>query len=127
MRRRVARAAGKDHIREVWSACRNVSEPAQGRRAQAARTVSRNLATSPRSWVLSLASSLADDSTSREAVPVSPAPRFTSLMFSATCEVPCAACWTLRAISWVAAPCCSTAAAIAAAISAMRAIVSRSP
>jgi hypothetical protein len=31
--------------------------------------------------------------------------------------VPCAACCTLREISWVAAPCCSTAAAMADDIS----------
>lgn len=36
---------------------------------------------------------------------------------------PCAACCTLRAISWVAAPCSSTAAAIALAISDRRLIV----
>ena len=30
--------------------------------------------------------------------------------------VPCATVWTLRAISWVAEPCCSTALAIEVAI-----------
>jgi hypothetical protein len=35
----------------------------------------------------------------------------------ATFRVPCAAYWVLREISWVAAPCSSTAAAIAVATS----------
>ena len=33
------------------------------------------------------------------------------------CAVPLATCWTLRAISWVAAPCCSTAEAMVVEIS----------
>jgi hypothetical protein len=41
----------------------------------------------------------------------------------ATWAVPWAACWTLRAISWVAAPCSSTAAAMVEAISEMRVMV----
>ena len=38
-------------------------------------------------------------------------------MLLAISAVPCAACCTLRAISWVAAPCSSTAAAMVVAIS----------
>jgi len=38
-------------------------------------------------------------------------------MLSDTFLVPCAACWVLRVISWVAAPCSSTAAAMAVATS----------
>jgi len=41
----------------------------------------------------------------------------TSVMFDDTCWVPWAACCTLREISCVAAPCCSTAAAMAEEIS----------
>jgi hypothetical protein len=52
-----------------------------------------------------------------EADPVSLAPRCTSVMFEETCWVPWAACCTLREISWVAAPCSSTAAAIVEEIS----------
>ncbi len=40
-------------------------------------------------------------------------PELTPLMFSATPAVPVCAVWMLRVISWVAAPCCSTAAAMA--------------
>ena len=68
-------------------------------------------------------SSRAEDRTWLEAEPVSLAPLLTSLMFAATWLVPCAACCTLRAISWVAAPCSSTAAAMVAAICAMLPIV----
>src|SRR5205807_10414992 len=89
----------------------------------AARTVARNLATSAFRRAFSLESNWADDSTWEEAEPVSPAPRLTSAMLVATCEEPIAACWTFRAISWVAAPCSSIAAAIAAAISDTRPIV----
>ena len=49
--------------------------------------------------------------------PVSVAPRWTSVTLDETCCVPCAACWTLREISCVAAPCSSTAAAMAEEIS----------
>ena len=65
----------------------------------------------------------AADSTCEEAVPVSVAPRCTSVMLEDTCWVPCAACCTLRAISWVAAPCSSTAAAMADEISDRRSMV----
>ena len=41
----------------------------------------------------------------------------TPLILSETFLVLCAACWVLRVISCVAAPCCSTAAAIAVATS----------
>ena len=90
---------------------------------QAARTVSRNFSISSLSRLLSLASDLAEPSTCAEALPVSAAPRLTSAMLLATWLVPLAACWTLRAISWVAAPCSSTAAAIDPAISEMRPMV----
>src|SRR3982074_2675656 len=45
-------------------------------------------------------------------------------MLPVTWAVPWAACWTLRAISWVEAPCSSTADATVVAISEMRPIVS---
>src|ERR1700681_2125118 len=77
--------------------------------AYAARTVSRNLSTSTLSRLLCRDSDCADDSTRAEAVPVSPAPRLTSVMLAATSAVPRAAAPTLRAISPVAAPCSSTA------------------
>src|SRR5579859_5933680 len=81
----------------------------------AARTVARNLATSAFSRLFSLESICADESTWEDAEPVSAAPRLTSAILVATCVEPTAACCTLRAISWVAAPCSSTAAAIAVA------------
>ena len=65
----------------------------------------------------------AEASTCAEAEPVSPAPRFTSLMLDATSEVPFAAWCTLWAMSCVAAPCCSTAAAMVPVISEMRLMV----
>jgi len=52
-------------------------------------------------------------------VPVSDAPRCTSAAFVETAWVPWAVCCTLQAISCVAAPCSSTAAAIAEARAAM--------
>src|SRR5438105_5212989 len=88
----------------------------------AARTVARNLTTSAFRRLFSLDSSCADESTWEDAEPVSPAPRLTSAILVATCVEPSAACCTLRAISWVAAPCSSIAAAIAAAIADTRAI-----
>jgi len=66
---------------------------------------------------LSRESAFADDSTWLDAAPVSPAPRLTSVMLLANWVVPPAAWAMLREISWVAAPCSSTAAAIVAAIS----------
>ena len=65
---------------------------------------------------LSLASDCADESTCAAAEPVAVAPLLTSPMLLATCDVPCAACPTLRTISCMAAFCCSTAPAIAPAI-----------
>src|SRR5262245_66694623 len=73
-------------------------------RVQAARTELRNFSTSTLRFLLSCASDCADTSTCDEAEPVWLAPLLTSTMLLATCEVPCAACCTLREISWVAAP-----------------------
>src|SRR5207253_2458270 len=84
---------------------------------QAARTDSRNLATSILRRLLSPDSNCAAERTCDEAVSVSVAPRCTSVMLAETICVPCAACCTLREISCVAAPCSSTAAAIAEEIS----------
>src|SRR5258708_11523483 len=92
-------------------------------RFYAARTVARNLTTSAFRRLFSFESNCADESTWEDAEPVSPAPRLTSAIEVATCVEPIAACCTLRAISWVAAPCSSMAAAIAAAISETRPIV----
>src|SRR5258706_11224516 len=92
-------------------------------RFYAARTVARNLTTSAFRRLLSFESNCADESTWEDAVPVSPAPRLTSAMLVATWVEPRAACCTFRAISWVAAPCSSIAAAIAEAISDTRPIV----
>ena len=50
------------------------------------------------------------------AEPVSPAAWVTPAMLDDTSPVPAAACCTLRAISWVAAPCSSTADAIVVAM-----------
>ncbi len=73
--------------------------------------------------MLSVASDFAADSTSVDAEPVSIAPRCTSVMFIETSCVPTEACCTLREISCVAAPCSSTAAAMAAATSDSRSMV----
>src|SRR5436309_1312270 len=83
----------------------------------ATRTDFRNLPTSSLRRPESDDSDRAEDSTCDEAVPVSPAPRCTSVMLEETCWVPRAACCTLREISWVAAPCSSTAAAMVEDIS----------
>src|SRR6516164_1978810 len=83
---------------------------------QAARTVARNLSTSTLRRFESDDSDCAEDSTCDDAEPVSLAPRLTSTMLDATELVPSAAWLTLRAISLVAAPCSSTAAAIVAVI-----------
>src|SRR3954453_2337096 len=72
---------------------------------------------SSRRRVLSLDSVRAEFSTSSEAAPVSVAPRLTCMTLAAASWVPCATFWTLRAISCVAALCCSTALAIVLAIS----------
>jgi len=63
-------------------------------------------ATSRCSTSLSRESERAALSTWLEAEPVSAAPALTLAMLLATSAVPCAASWTLREISWVAAPCC---------------------
>ena len=93
------------------------------RKDQAARTLVRNLLTSFFSRPESFDSICAADSTCEEAVPVSVAPRCTSVMLEETCWVPCAACWTLREISCVAAPSSSTAAAMVEELSYSRATV----
>src|SRR3979490_1218558 len=80
---------------------------------QAARTVLRNFSTSFFRWSLSRASDCAADSTWPDAELVSLDPRLTSVTSEATCVLSCADCCTFRAISCVAAPCCSTAAAMA--------------
>src|ERR1700731_2071105 len=92
--------------------------------AQAARTELRNLPTSRLSRLLSPDSDFAAENPCDAADPVSLAPRCTSVMLEETCWVPCAACCTLREISCVAAPCCSTAAAMVEAISDIRPMVS---
>ncbi|MFP6695932.1 MAG: hypothetical protein VCF08_03340 [Alphaproteobacteria bacterium] len=56
--------------------------------------------------------------------PVFSAPPLTKTTFRLTSSVPVAASWTLREISFVAAPCCSTAAAMAVAISLIKFITS---
>src|SRR6266511_2998691 len=86
-------------------------------RDQAARTESRNLPTSSLRRLESPDSDCAAASTCEDADPVSLAPRCTSPMLEDTCWVPIDACCTLREISCVAAPCCSTAAAIVDEIS----------
>jgi hypothetical protein len=90
---------------------------------QAALTELRNLPTSTLRRLLSPDSDCAAVKTCEEADPVSVAPRCTSVMLADTCWVPWAACCTLREISWVAAPCSSTAAAMAEAISESRSMV----
>ena len=61
------------------------------------------------------------------ALPVSSAAVVTPEMLPLTCWVPCAACSTLRAISWVAASCSSTAAAMEAEISLILPMVATIP
>ena len=80
-------------------------------------TLLRNVSTSLRSRLESRDSDWAAERTCDDAVPVSDAPRCTSAAFVETAWVPWAVCCTLRAISCVAAPCSSTAAAIAEEIS----------
>ena len=75
------------------------------------------LADLPLGRLLSPASDCAADSIWEEADPVSLAPRCTSMMLAETGWGPWAACCTLREISCVAAPCSSTAAAMAEEIS----------
>src|ERR1700734_4295073 len=88
-----------------------------GENPYAARTSVRNFETSLLRRLESVDSVFAAASTSDDAVPVSVAPHCTSVTLDETCCVPWAACWTLREISCVAAPCSSTAAAIAEEIS----------
>ena len=85
--------------------------PLQGRvkATYAARMLAMKRSSSARRRVLSLDSVRAEFSTSSEADPVSVAPRLTCMMLAAASLVPCATFWTLRAISCVAVPCCSTA------------------
>src|SRR3981189_88707 len=85
--------------------------------AYAARTEPRNLPTSSLRRLESCDSDWAEERTCDEAEPVSLAPRCTSVMLEETCWVPRAACCTLREISWVAAPCSSTAEAMVDEIS----------
>src|SRR5450631_3727912 len=92
-------------------------EPDGPRLCYAALTELRNLPTSSLRRLESPDSDCAAERTCEEAEPVSLAPRCTSVMFELTCWVPCAACCTLREISWVAAPCSSTAAAMVEDIS----------
>src|SRR3954452_24013559 len=91
--------------------------------AQAAWTELRKLATSCFKRLLSADSERAAESTCEDAEPVSDAPRCTSPMLDDTSCVPWAACWTLREISCVAAPCSSTAAATVDEISDSRSMV----
>src|SRR4030081_1920872 len=86
-------------------------------RYHAALTELRNFPTSSLRRLLSPDSDCAAERTCDEAEPVSLGPRCTSVMLDETCWVPWAACCTLREISWVAAPCSSTAAAIVDEIS----------
>src|SRR5215831_12492269 len=94
-----------------------------GSAAQTARTVARNLSTSNFSLALSLESACADESTWAEAVSVWPAPSLTCRILVLTWAAPCAACWTLREMSLMEAPCSSIATAITALISEMRLMV----
>jgi len=55
-------------------------------------------------------------STCEDAEPASSEARLTPVMFWLTSSVPVAACWALLDISWVAADCSSTSAAIAEVI-----------
>jgi len=86
---------------------------------QAALSFSTKLCTSFLSLELSEVRFLAAARTWVEAAPVSVAARLTSLMAVATFWVPWAACWAEAAISPMAAPCSSTALAMAMAISAI--------
>src|SRR5215475_610106 len=78
----------------------------------AARTEARNVSTSSFRRLLSDDSDCTARSTWDDADPVSLAPCCTLTILEETWCVPCAACCTLREISWVAAPCSSTAAAM---------------
>src|SRR3546814_1439395 len=82
---------------------------------QAARTVSRKVSTALCSSTVCWLSWPAASRTCWAAEPASWAPRDTSVMLAETSWVPDAACCTFEAISSVAAPCSSTAEAIAVA------------
>src|SRR5207237_3854824 len=88
-----------------YGKARNLAGAQRLRLCQAARTESRNLPTSSLRRLLSTDSDCAAERTCAEADPVSLAPRCTSVMFELTCEVPWAACWMLREIYLVDAPC----------------------
>src|SRR3954462_10625957 len=85
----------------------------------AERIVFRKSATLPFSDTACSCSAAATASAASAPASVSPATALTSTISRVTAAVPVAACSTLRAISPVAAPCCSTADAIALAISAI--------
>ena len=113
-------ATGRAHRRRGGNSgvpCRFDPGPSGRGPLQAALTELKNLPTSSLRRLLSPDSDCAADRTCEEAEPVSLAPRCTSVMLDETCRVPSAACCTLREISWVAAPCSSTAAAMAEEIS----------
>src|SRR5690606_32378983 len=93
------------------------------RAAHAARTGSRKRSTSDLRDRLSLESDFAEARTWDEAQPVSEAPWLTAVIEDATSLVPLAASITLRLISCVVAPCCSTAAAMAPLTAEMRLMV----
>ena len=80
---------------------------------QAARMLARKRSTSDRNVTAWLLSCSADDKTWLAADPVLPVSRLTAAILLDTWLVPWAACCTLRAISVVAEPCCSTAIEIA--------------
>jgi hypothetical protein len=82
---------------------------------QAARIPARKRSTSDRSVAAWLLSCSADDKTWLAADPVLPVSRLTAAILLDTWLVPWAACCTLRAISVVAEPCCSTAIEMAEA------------
>src|SRR5450631_3064422 len=105
---------GNLHKATVW---RNPARLGAGSCRQAVRTLFRNFPTSSLSRLLSPDSDCAAESTCEEADPVSLAPRCTSVTLDDTWCVPRAACCTLREISWVAAPCSATAAAMVEEIS----------
>ncbi|CAO4191729.1 hypothetical protein LFADAHJC_LOCUS53 [Methylorubrum extorquens] len=88
-------------------------------RAYAARTVARNCETWARRASDWRDSSPAAPSTWLAAAPVSSAALATLTMLPVTCDVPDEAWATLRTIYCVAAPCCSTAAAMAVAVVSM--------
>src|SRR5687767_3888919 len=77
---------------------------------QAALIWERKVSISLRSISASLRRPAEADSTSAADVPASDEAWLTPTMLEDTSEVPDAACWMLRAISRVAAPCSSTAA-----------------